>query len=190
MSVTLSESSAELAELLRICADGGQGAFATLYRRTSGKLFGVCLYMLRERTAAEDALQDVYTNVWRRAGSFDPTRATAMTWLITLTRNRCIDYLRQRSEEALDDAIAERIVDPDPLPDTITEASEQRQHLERCLETLADQQRQVVREAFFSGATYKELADRLCVPLGTMKSWIRRSLVRLRNCLEQNEPRL
>lgn len=179
----------DLNELLRACAGGERAAFATLYGRTSDKLFGICLRMLGEQAEAEDALQDIYVNAWRRATTFDPSRAAAMTWLITLARNHCIDRLRRHRETPLDDTVAERIVDPDPGPPSFSEATEQRQRLERCLGTLADQQRQVVRAAFFTGATYIQLADRLDVPLATMKSWIRRSLIRLRDCLEQAEVR-
>lgn len=173
-----------LARLLQQCGGRDERAFADLYQRTSSKLFGVCLTMLRERGEAEDALQNAYIAVWRRAGSFDPARAGAMTWLITLTRNQCIDRLRQRREAPLDEIVADNLVDPMPGPSAHGEASEDRQRLERCLETLAGEHKTAVRAAFFSGATYNELADRCGVPLATMKSWIRRSLIRLRTCLE------
>ncbi|MGH8215756.1 MAG: sigma-70 family RNA polymerase sigma factor [Rhodanobacteraceae bacterium] len=179
--------SAELTELLRASAGGDRAAFEMLYRRTSNKLFGICVRMLRDPGEAEEVLQDVYVNVWRRAARFDPVRATAMTWLITLARNRCIDHLRRRREVPLDEATAGRIVDPGPGPARSSEASEQRQRLEDCLGTLAELQRKAVCAAFFSGATYNQLAARLDVPLATMKSWIRRSLIRLRSCLEQTE---
>ena len=175
----------ELARLLEQTGRSDQQAFAELYRRTSSKLFGVCLRMLHERGEAEDALQNTYINIWRRAGNFDHSRAGAMTWLITLTRNQCIDRLRKHRETSLDDGIAEHLVDPGPDPSAYGEASEQRQQLERCLEGLAGQQQSAVRAAFFSGATYNDLALRSGVPLATMKSWIRRSLIRLRTCLEQ-----
>ncbi|HJP96930.1 MAG TPA: sigma-70 family RNA polymerase sigma factor [Rhodanobacteraceae bacterium] len=187
MSTAPSGGSAELSELLRACAGGDRAAFATLYQRTSGKLFGVCVRMLRERGEAEDALQDLYTNVWRRAGHFDPARAAAMTWLITLARNHCIDRLRRHRDTPLDETTVERLVDPAPQPAEASAASEQRQRLEHCLGALAEPQRQAVCAAFFTGATYNQLADRLGVPLATMKSWIRRSLIRLRACLEQAE---
>ncbi|MGH8183585.1 MAG: sigma-70 family RNA polymerase sigma factor [Rhodanobacteraceae bacterium] len=174
-----------LARLLQQSGGRDERAFAELYQRTSSKLFGVCLRMLRERGEAEDALQNAYIAVWRRAGSFDPTRAGAMTWLITLTRNQCIDRLRQHHEMPLGEIAADNLVDPMPGPSAHGEASQDRQRLEHCLDTLAGQQKSAVRAAFFSGATYNELADRAGVPLATMKSWIRRSLIRLRNCLEQ-----
>lgn len=173
-----------LAGLLRQSAAQDRRAFSALYQRTSSKLFGVCLRMLRERGEAEDVLQNVYITVWRRAESFDSTRATAMTWLITLARNQCIDRLRQHREEPLDDVVADNLADPMPGPAAAGEASQDRQRLERCLDTLAEQQKSAVRAAFFSGATYNELAERCGVPLATMKSWIRRSLIRLRACLE------
>lgn len=173
-----------LAGLLQQSAAHDDRAFATLYQRTSSKLFGICLRMLRERGDAEDALQAVYITVWRRAGSFDASRATAMTWLITLARNQCIDRLRQRHDVPLDDAVADTLVDPAPGPSAAGESSQDRQRLEHCLDTLAEQQKSAVRAAFFSGATYNELAERCGVPLATMKSWIRRGLIRLRTCLE------
>lgn len=186
MTAAPSADSAELADLLRTSASGDRAAFAKLYQRTSSKLFGVCLRMLRQRGEAEDALQNVYITVWRRASSFDAGRASAMTWLITLTRNQCIDRLRKYRELPLDDAVADNLTDPDPDPPAHTEASEQRRRLEHCLDGLGSQQKTAVRAAFFSGVTYKELATRESVPLATMKSWIRRSLISLRTCLEQS----
>lgn len=173
-----------LSGLLQQGARGDEEAFAELYRRTSSKLFGVCVRMLREPGEAEDALQNVYMSIWRRGGSFDPARASAMTWLITLTRNQCIDRLRQHREAPLEGSVADTLADPTPGPSAHGEASQQRQRLERCLDTLAAQQKSAIRAAFFSGATYNELAQCEGVPLATMKSWIRRSLIRLRGCLE------
>jgi len=184
----MSTSPAEREELLQIltaAGNGNQRAFAELYRRTSPKLFGVCLRMLRDRGEAEEVLQDIYTTVWRRAESFDPARASAITWLVTLSRNKAIDRLRQHREMRLDDSMALDLVDDQPSPAADAENSQERQRLERCLDTLEPQQKAAVRAAFFTGATYNELATRCNVPLATMKSWIRRSLIRLRACLEQ-----
>ncbi|HJU07682.1 MAG TPA: sigma-70 family RNA polymerase sigma factor [Rhodanobacteraceae bacterium] len=176
----------ELSDLLRAIASGERDAFARLYRRTSAKLFGICLTMLRDRGEAEDVLQDIYTSVWRRARDYDATRASAMTWLITLARNRAIDRLRRHREAPLDDDVARGLIDEQqPSPVANAESSEQRRRLEHCLDELEPKQKSAVRAAFFTGVTYNELAERSGIPLATMKSWIRRSLIRLRSCLER-----
>jgi RNA polymerase sigma-70 factor (ECF subfamily) len=186
MSVTSPAERDELNQLLQLAGRNDQKAFAELYKRTSSKLFGVCLRMLRDRGEAEEVLQETYTTVWRRAGSFDASRASAITWLITLSRNKAIDRLRQHREELLDDpSKLDETVDEQPTPAAGAETSQEYQRLQHCLDELDPQQQSSVREAFFTGATYNELATRCKVPLGTMKSWIRRSLMQLRTCLDQ-----
>jgi RNA polymerase sigma factor (sigma-70 family) len=182
-------SPAERDELNRLLIQTGrndQKAFAELYKRTSSKLFGVCLRMLHDRGEAEEVLQETYTTVWRRAASFDAAKASAITWLITLSRNKSIDRLRQHREELLDHpSRLDEAVDDQPTPAADAETSQEYRRLQLCLDELEPQQRDSVREAFFTGATYNELATRCMVPLGTMKSWIRRSLIQLRTCLDQ-----
>jgi RNA polymerase sigma-70 factor (ECF subfamily) len=174
-----------LEQLLTRTAGQDERAFAELYRRTSARLFGVCWRMLRDRDESEEVLQEVFTSVWRRASSFDPARAGALTWLITLTRNKAIDRLRQRRERVLDDPIdLEQMADDAAEPSKEAESGQDYVRLLNCLEQLESKQRRSVREAFFSGATYKDLAERCQVPLPTMKSWIRRGLLQLRSCLE------
>jgi RNA polymerase sigma factor (sigma-70 family) len=182
-------SSTERDDLNRLLQDAGrndQKAFAELYKRTSSKLFGVCLRMLRDRGEAEEVLQETYTSVWRSAASFDATRASAITWLVTLSRNKAIDRLRQHREVLLDDPKSlGAAVDEESAPASEAEASQEHQRLQECLDELESLQQSSVREAFFTGATYNELAARCKVPLGTMKSWIRRALLQLRQCLDQ-----
>ena len=186
MSVTSPAECDELNRLLQQAGRNDQKAFAELYRRTSSKLFGVCLRMLHDRGEAEEVLQETYTTVWRRAASFDSAKASAITWLVTLSRNKAIDRLRQHREETLDDpAKLNETVDDQPTPAAGAETSQEYRRLQQCLEELEPQQQSSVREAFFTGATYNELAARCKVPLGTMKSWIRRSLMQLRTCLDQ-----
>ncbi|GGY16418.1 RNA polymerase sigma factor [Rhodanobacter panaciterrae] len=186
MSVSSPAERDELNQLLQQTGRNDQKAFAELYKRTSSKLFGVCLRMLRDRGEAEEVLQETYTTVWRRAGSFDASRASAVTWLVTLSRNKAIDRLRQHREELLDDpSRLDETVDEQPTPAAGAETSQEYQRLQHCLDELEPQQQSSVREAFFTGATYNELATRCKVPLGTMKSWIRRSLMQLRTCLDQ-----
>ncbi|MHB8816297.1 MAG: sigma-70 family RNA polymerase sigma factor [Steroidobacteraceae bacterium] len=171
--------------LLSRTAEGDSGAFAELYERTSRRLFGFCMRMLRDRGAAEDVLQEVFVAVWRRAREFDSGRAAAMTWLITLTRNKAIDRLRQeRARVPLAPVDFATFADERAGPSADAQASQEYGRLRRCLERLEPDDRQSIREAFFSGATYKELAERCQVPLGTMKSRIRRALAQLCTCLE------
>lgn len=175
----------ELNQLLQQSGRNDQKAFAELYRRTSSKLFGVCLRMLRDRGEAEEVLQETYATVWRRASSFDASKASAITWLVTLSRNKAIDRLRQHREELMDDpSRLDEIVDEQATPAADAQTSQEYRQLQHCLDELEPQQQSSVREAFFSGATYNELATRCKVPLGTMKSWIRRSLMQLRTCLD------
>lgn len=175
----------ELNHVLLAVARGDRTSFATLYRQTSAKLFGICLKMLRDRGEAEEVLQDVYVTIWRRAGTFDPALASAITWLAAIARNRAIDCLRRQRPEPLDDMAGETIEDEAPTPAALAECSQERQRLERCLDALPERHGKLVKEAFFTGTTYVELATRSNVPLGTMKSWIRRSLIQLKSCLEQ-----
>ncbi|WP_329742028.1 sigma-70 family RNA polymerase sigma factor [Dyella sp. A6] len=172
-------------ELLLKTASGDQSAFAELYRISSPRLYGLCVRMLRERGTAEEVLQEAWITVWHRASTFDRAKASANTWLGTLFRNKAIDRLRQRKEEVLDDPdLMNDLEDDVPSPAEGAEQSQDYLRLSECLEQLRPQQRRAVREAFFSGVTYNELAARCQVPLGTMKSWIRRSLLQLRTCLD------
>ncbi|HET7359109.1 MAG TPA: sigma-70 family RNA polymerase sigma factor [Rhodanobacteraceae bacterium] len=186
MSVVTTSGREELNRLLVLTGRSDQPSFAELYKRTSSKLFGVCLRMLRDRGEAEEVLQEIYTTVWRRAASFDPGKASAITWLVTLARNKAIDRLRQHREEVFDDPLKlDDVPDEHATPLDDAAASQEHRRLQRCLDALDPQQRRSVREAFFAGATYNELAVRCKVPLGTMKSWIRRSLIQLRACLDR-----
>nr|MDW3656492.1 sigma-70 family RNA polymerase sigma factor [Paraburkholderia terrae] len=162
-----------------------RAAFEAFYRRTSPKIFAICLKVLRDRSEAEDTLQDVYVTAWNQAATFNPQLSSALTWLGTIARNRAIDRIRRRRTQPLDEASAEEIVDDALTPAALAQLSEERQRLEHCLQALPGTQRGVIREAFFTGSSYAELAARMSVPLGTMKSWIRRSLMQLKTCLER-----
>jgi RNA polymerase sigma-70 factor (ECF subfamily) len=167
--------------------DGDRAALQTVYRLTSAKLFGVCLRILGEHGEAEDVLQEVYVTVWRKAADFDARRASPMTWLIAIARNRAIDRLRasrgSRNMEAIDTAtdVADSAANADVALVTLQEHVK----LHGCLDGLASHERAALRGAFFDGSTYEDLATRMKVPLGTMKSWIRRAMVKLKACLEQ-----
>ena len=157
-----------------------------VYQDTSAKLFGVCLRILKDRSEAEDVLQDVYVTVWRKAARFDAGRASPITWLVAIARNRAIDRLRASAVSRRMEPIeaADAVSDPAPVAAARVELAQQQQRLARCLEELEARHSAAIRAAFLDGATYEELAAHMNVPLGTMKSWIRRGLLKLRACLE------
>jgi RNA polymerase sigma factor (sigma-70 family) len=175
-----------VAALARI-AGGDRGALQLLYRDTSAKLFAVCVRILRDEGEAEDVLQDVYTAVWQRAGTFDPARASPITWLVAIARNRSIDRLRSGAMAARTRTMEEADDVSDNAPDALAqiESLQEERRLTDCLGELEPRHAVAIRFAFLDGMTYDELARRMDVPLGTMKSWIRRSLLRLRECLER-----
>jgi RNA polymerase sigma-70 factor (ECF subfamily) len=177
-----------LATLIRQTAAGDRSALGDLYRATSAKLYGVVIRIVKDSGEAEDVLQDVYMVVWRRAGAFDPDRGSAITWLAAVARNRAIDRLRARKPldggDAAETALA-AAPDAAPLASEIAEQSDDYRRLAQCLEGLEPRHADAIRTAFYEGVTYDDLAVRAGVPSGTMKSWVRRSLLRLRGCLEQ-----
>jgi RNA polymerase sigma-70 factor (ECF subfamily) len=183
----MSETNApSLEALLAQVALGNRQAFGALYRGTANRLFGICMRVLTERAEAEDALQEVFTTIWRKAAQFDATRANAMTWLAMIARNKAIDRLRalpaRQSRASLE--LAEELEDPRASPSQQVQAATDRALLENCLERLEPRRRSLIRAAFFDGSTYEELAARVQAPLGSVKSWIRRGLLQLRECLE------
>ena len=176
-----------LAAAIERTAAGERNGLQTAYRLTSAKLFGVCLRILHERAEAEDVLQEVYLTVWQKAADFDPARASPMTWLITIARNKAIDRLRSRNHARRSEPIdaAAEVADAAPLQDDLFAEGETSARLRDCLGALASHEQNALRGAFFDGNTYEELAARMNVPLGTMKSWIRRALQKLKLCLGQ-----
>lgn len=180
-----SGSPQDLVDLLAAVARGDRSALATLYERTSGKLYGICLRLMGSEQDAQDVLHDAYLTVWRNAARFDPAKASAITWLAVLTRNKAIDRLRQRRGTTEPAEAAAELADEAPSALDTIERDQDRQRLTNCLEQLDDRARTMIRSAFFTGASYPELAAQEGVPLGTMKSWIRRGLISLKGCLEQ-----
>lgn len=174
-----------VASLLFDVAAQDRAAFSELYATTSSKLFGVLLRMLGDRGEAEDALQEVYTRVWLRAARFDAARARGMTWLIAISRNLAIDRLRARPEAGIGD---EAVIDA--LPDLSTGvenrmiAAGEARRVTDCFQTLEPDKAAAVQGAYLSGLSYADLAVRHNVPVNTMRTWLRRGLLKLKECLE------
>ena len=176
------------AAMVRLGA-GERAALREIYDATHTKLFGICLRILNDRKEAEDALQDVYLTLWRRADRYDPTKASPISWLATFARNRAIDRLRSgkvRSSAVPVDEAAE-ISDDAPRADALLEDAEQSARIYHCLDALEEPTQSSIRNAFFEGRTYAELAEASGEPLGTMKSRIRRGLAKLKACLEADD---
>ena len=174
-----------LTPLMTRVATGDREALRQLYDATSAKLFGVCLRILSDREESEDVLQDVYVTIWRRADRFDAARASVMTWLSTIARNRAIDRLRARGPLAYAEQVDEmEIADGQDSAETLLSAADDRNKLHGCLSELDERTEKVIRTAFFEGVTYEALAHRMDAPLGTVKSWIRRGLAKLKGCLQ------
>jgi RNA polymerase sigma-70 factor, ECF subfamily len=177
----------QLSAALARVASGDRAALKLVYDMTSAKLFGVCLRILNDRSEAEDVLQDIYITVWRKAGAFDADRASPITWLVAIARNRSIDRARAGGASRVKVPVeaAEMIADPAPLASDRLEVEQENERLGGCLDELEARQSAAIRAAFMDGLTYEALAVRAGVPLGTMKSWIRRGLAKLRECLER-----
>jgi RNA polymerase sigma-70 factor, ECF subfamily len=172
-----------IASLITKCAAADRAAFGALYRDSSAKLMGVLLRILSERAEAEDALQEVYTRVWLRAGRYDPAKGRGMTWLIAIARNLAIDRLRARPEASSDDGL-DLVADSAPQAETRLVAQGEARRMTDCFATLEPDRADAVKGAYLNGYSYIELAARHSVPLNTMRTWLRRSLLKLKECLE------
>ena len=180
------EQNARLAALLAQCALGNQQAFAELYRATSAKLFGVTLRILRREDWAEEVLQESYVNIWNHAGAYAVQKSAPLTWMTSIVRNRSLDWLRRPRFEATGeeyDVAVDAWQDEKPGPLESLAAAADGAALARCLEQLEARQRQSIMLAFFHGLSHSELAGHLKQPLGTVKTWVRRGLERLKGCL-------
>lgn len=175
-----------LEALLSRAALGDRAAFEQLYRATRAKLFAVSLRIVRERALAEEVLQDSFVNIWRRASDYAAAKSAPMTWMTAIVRNRSVDLVRRSREEPdVDDTLVASLVDESATPARDAELAADTHSLQRCLGELDPEQRQTIALAFFHGLTHSELAAHLRQPLGTVKTHVRRGLLKLRACLER-----
>jgi RNA polymerase sigma-70 factor (ECF subfamily) len=175
--------SQDIADLIARCALRDRAAFRILYDRTSAKLFGVTLRILRDRSEAEEAIQEIYVKIWQRADRYVAGGYSPISWLVAVARNHALDILRARRPVAADLDAALEVHDAGPNPERAAVNNDERGQIEHCLGTLEPERAEAVRGAYLDGYSYDELAARYDVPLNTMRTWLRRSLLRLRECL-------
>lgn len=184
----------DVTDLLLRVARGDRAAFRSLHRAAAPKLAGVLTRMLRDRAEVEDALQEVFVRVWERAAQFDPGRGAGRAWLIAVARNHALDRLRARPEargmrraEPQPDGSdpLDALADDAPGPEAAMLARAELGRLGTCLDELDPAKAGLVRAAYLNGASYQDLADRTGAPLNTIRTWLRRSLIRLRECLDR-----
>ena len=164
---------------------GDRAAFVRLYQLTSAKLFSVCMRVLNNRPEAEDALQEIFVKVWHNAARYRVNGLSPMTWLITIARNHAVDRLRKRKKNTTGLDQVSELADNAPGPEARAVAAGERAAVEACLNELEPDRAEAIRRAYLEGETYAELADRFGVPLNTMRSWLRRALLKLKDCLSR-----
>jgi RNA polymerase sigma factor, sigma-70 family len=175
----------DIAALIGRVALRDRAALSSLYAAASPKLFAVCLRILKDRSDAEDALQEVFVKIWHRADQFALSTTSPAGWLVTIARNHSIDVLRARKPVAdnIEDNFDLADTARDPEAETVLKGEGKR--IDRCMEELDSDRAVAVRSAYVEGLSYQELADRFNVPLNTMRTWLRRSLLKLRECLDR-----
>jgi len=160
-------------------------AFSALYEKSASKLFGICVRILRDRGEAEEALQDVYVKIWQRADRYVESETSPMAWLAAIARNQSIDRIRARRPVASDIDAAYDIADPLANPEEDAVLRSEGRRIDNCMDELEAERASAVRRAYIEGLSYEELAEIHGVPLNTMRTWLRRSLLKLRECMSR-----
>lgn len=172
-----------MADLLGRVGLRDRAAFEQLYQVASPKLFGICLRILKDRAEAEDALQEIFVKIWHSADRYAAAIASPQAWLNTVARNHAIDTLRARKPGGGELDAAQQMADDAPTPEDSAITASEGRRIDICLDALNPPRAEAVRRAYVEGDSYTELAERFSVPLNTMRSWLRRSLLQLRECL-------
>src|SRR6476620_11051535 len=174
-----SATEAQVAAALIRCAAGDRTALRVIYDAEAARMVGVARRMLRRQDLAEEAVQDAFMRVWRAAGTFDPQKGAARSWLYAILRNCALSILRDESRFISDDAADQAA----PMTESALTRLPETSALQRCLERLDPARRSVVVLSYVHGLSHGEVAGKLGVPLGTVKSWVRRSLISLQECM-------
>ena len=175
---------AELVWLLAAVAKGDKAAFERLYGATRAKLYGVLLRILGRPDLADDVMQETYLKVWQMAGKFDPTVASPITWMVAIARNRAIDIVRKKGDVSVEDSPEALGVAADtPPPLARREMTEELRRLLACLGKLDPEKQRIVLLAYYSGWSREQLSHKLDIPVNTIKTWLRRSLIEIRECM-------
>lgn len=182
------ESQQHHLKLLGACAQGDRRAFADLYEATSGKLFAVSLQMLQQKDLAEDVLQDAFVKIWHNASEYRDERGTVLTWMVSIVRYRALDILRSkksRQKKEVEEQDNHPEAENHETPEINLTIKRDRVRIDDCMDHLEKSQADAIQLAYFNGFTHHEVCTHLNTPLGSVKSWIRRGLQRLKRCLEQ-----
>ena len=175
----------ELALVIGRVSLGDRQAFSQLYRRSSPKLFAILVRILKNRSEAEDALQEVFMKIWQRADRFSAEEGRAETWLSTIVRNHAIDLIRARKPVSSSIDEAYDLASDAPDPEAAAVSSSEGGRIEKCMQRLESDKAEAVKRAYVEGLSYQELADFYNIPINTIRTWLRRSLLKLRECLGQ-----
>jgi RNA polymerase sigma-70 factor (ECF subfamily) len=177
-------ASDDISGLIERISLGDRNAFSRLYDLTSAKLFAICVRILKDRNEAEEALQEIYVKIWQRAQRFAAGQGSPMSWLSAIARHQAIDMIRARRpvSTSIDDVFD--LADEAPGPETAAIHASDGKRIDRCMQQLEADRAEAVRKAYVEGMSYQELADHYHVPVNTMRTWLRRSLLRLRECLQ------
>jgi RNA polymerase sigma-70 factor, ECF subfamily len=175
----------ELAAALQRTARGDKAAFRLVYEATSLKLYGIVVRILGRRDLADEVLQEVYVRVWQRAGEFDSASGSPITWLATIARNLALDQARRKSPRSIEEFPEVLELPSDDNPAATYERSEDLRRLQTCIEGLEPDRKELVLLVYYYGLTREEISGRIGRPVATVKTWLRRSLAQLRDCLGQ-----
>lgn len=178
----------ELAELITKIAKECESALGKLYDLTISQVYGLALKILTSTTEADEVTLDVFKQVWNRAFDYSPERGTPLAWLITLTRSRAIDKLRSEGRrKKIHDPLPDELTDEVSSPEEKTEIRQKRELIENALSELTPQQRESIELAYFHGLTQTEISARMNEPLGTVKSWMRAGMMKLRDIISPED---